>query len=213
MKKHTYLTGGKLNYKNLVSAHPAPPRLTHQRKRRRPPPPPAQATQTSSAIIVKVIRMMSGSIRRKALSLCSSALANNGIVRSLERVEPASRGYVAGIPGFCRVPEYSKPLRDLRTDFSTPKWVRSFSSHSESTVSEPVAQFQTNKVRPGYFTASGAVIASGPIVNAPPAAKFGLALGIPGRDSPKIDPNCTGKIRIDTCSSPRSTGHFEYLKI
>ncbi|KAI3790020.1 hypothetical protein L2E82_02832 [Cichorium intybus] len=123
---------------------------------------------------MKVIRMMTGTIRRKALSLCSSALANNGIVRSLERVEPASRGYVAGIPGFGRVPEYLKPLRDLRTEFSTPKWVRYFSSHSESTVSEPVAQFQTNKVTPGYFTASGAVVASAPIVNVPSAAKFGL---------------------------------------
>ncbi|KAI3509922.1 hypothetical protein L1887_25447 [Cichorium endivia] len=144
-------------------------------------------------IFLKAIRMMSGTIRRKALSLCSSALANNGIVRSLERVEPASRGYVAGIPmleGFGRgskpvpefhqgVPVYSKSLREIsssiRTDFSTPKWVRSFSSQSESAVhGEPVAQIQTNKVSPGYFTASGAVVGSASIVNAPQAAKLGL---------------------------------------
>lgn len=130
------------------------------------------------------------------MSLCSSALANNGIVRSLERVEPASRGYVAGVPMLEAFgtrsklsPEihqgYSKPLRDvssLKTDFSTPKWIRSFSTHTESAVhGEPVSQLHTDKVKthnaPGYFTASGAVVGSvltAPIANAPQAAKFGL---------------------------------------
>ncbi|KAJ9566716.1 hypothetical protein OSB04_002682 [Centaurea solstitialis] len=120
----------------------------------------------------KATRMMSATIRRKALSLCSSALANNGIVQSLERVQPAlagsaARGYVAGIPmfeafgrGSKLVPEfhqgapvYSKSMRDvvssLKSEFPTQKWIRSFSSCSENAVrgdiNEPISQIQTNK--------------------------------------------------------------------
>ncbi|XP_024963357.1 uncharacterized protein LOC112503576 [Cynara cardunculus var. scolymus] len=116
--------------------------------------------------------MMSATIRRKALSLCSSALANNGIVQSLERVQPAlagsaAPGYIAGIPmfeafgrGSKLIPEfhqgapvYSKSMRDvassLKADFPTQKWIRSFSSYSEPAVrgdiNEPIAQIQTNK--------------------------------------------------------------------
>lgn len=115
---------------------------------------------------------MSATIRRKALSLCSSALANNGMVQSLERIQPAlagsaARGHVAGIPmfeafgrGSKLVPEfhqgahvYSKSMRDvvssLKTDFPTQKWIRSFSSYSEPAVrgdiNESIAQIQTNK--------------------------------------------------------------------
>ncbi|PWA43762.1 2-oxoacid dehydrogenase acyltransferase, catalytic domain-containing protein [Artemisia annua] len=146
--------------------------------------------------------MMSSTIRRKALSLCSSALANTA-QHSL--AGSAARGYVAGSPmleafvrGTTSVPEihqgshvYSKSLRDvssLKTDFSTQKWIRSFATYSESAAREPIAQLQNNEGNiaetakkthngPAYFTASGAVIGSvlsAPIVNAPPAAKLGM---------------------------------------
>nr|XP_043618102.1 uncharacterized protein LOC122589846 [Erigeron canadensis] len=97
--------------------------------------------------------MMRSSMRRKALSLCSYAAANNGITQSLERGQPAllgsaSRGYVAGIPmleAFGKsklvrgshqgVPVFSKPSRDIislfKSDFQTQRWIRSFSTYSE----------------------------------------------------------------------------------
>ncbi|CAI9270211.1 unnamed protein product [Lactuca saligna] len=126
-------------------------------------------------LIGKIIRMMCGTIRRKALSLCSSAVANNAFGRGSKLVPEIHQG----------APVYSKALRDVssfKTEFLTPKWVRSFSSHSGPTVcgdiSEPIGQIQTDKVMahkgPGYFTASGAVVGSASIVNAPQAAKLGL---------------------------------------
>lgn len=138
---------------------------------------------------------MSSAIRRKAFSLCSSALANTTAQTSL--AGSAARGYVAGSPmleafvkGTTSVPEihqgahvYSKSLRDvssLKTDFSTQKWIRSFATYSESAASGgikgPIAQIQNNegniaetakKTRngPAYFTASGAAIGS--VLSAP----------------------------------------------
>ncbi|KAI3506354.1 hypothetical protein L1887_28711 [Cichorium endivia] len=35
-------------------------------------------------------------------------------------------------------------------------------------------------------------------------------LGIPDRDSPKVDPNRTRKIRVNTCSNFQSVQRFEY---
>ncbi|GJT87528.1 succinate dehydrogenase subunit 4 [Tanacetum coccineum] len=150
--------------------------------------------------------MMSSTIRRKALYLCSSALAN---AAQPSLAGSAARGYVAGSPmleafvrGTTSVPEihqgahvYSKSLRDvssLKTDFSTQKWIRSFATYSESAargdIKEPIVQISNDEGNiaetakkthngPAYFTASGAVIGSvlsAPIVNAPPAAKFGM---------------------------------------
>ncbi|KAI3742972.1 hypothetical protein L1987_60672 [Smallanthus sonchifolius] len=149
----------------------------------------------------RIIRMMSASIRRKALSLCSSALANNGTARSLERAQPAlagsaSRGYVAGIPMFevfgkksKLVPEfhqgasvYSNSLRDIssfKSDFPTQKWSRSFFTYSEPAKIEKIVNTSVKRTHtgPAYFTASGAVagsVLSAPIVNAPQAAKLGV---------------------------------------
>ncbi|KAJ0735116.1 putative fumarate reductase/succinate dehydrogenase, transmembrane subunit [Helianthus annuus] len=157
--------------------------------------------------------MMSATIRRKALSLCSSAVANNGIVQSLERTQPAlagsaSRGYVAGIPmfeGFGKksklVPEfhqgapvYSKPLRDVvssrKTDFPTHTWSRSFFTHSEPAKIEKIVNTSVKRTHtgPAYFTATGAVagsVLSTPIVNAPQAAKLGMGSTV----SPTFLPN------------------------
>ncbi|XP_071689706.1 uncharacterized protein [Rutidosis leptorrhynchoides] len=144
--------------------------------------------------------MMSASIRRKVLSLCSNAVAKNGIAQSLERAQPAlvgsaSRGYVAGIPlleTFGRskgvpefhqgVPFYSKSLRDsvssFKTDIPTQKWIRSFSTYSEPAEIEKVGtSIKKTPSGPAYFTTSGAVVGSvlsTPIVNAPQAAKLGI---------------------------------------
>ncbi|KAI3829384.1 hypothetical protein L1987_03507 [Smallanthus sonchifolius] len=167
------------------------------------------------------VRMMSATIRRKALALCSSALTNNGIVQSLKRAPPAlagsaSRGYVAGNPMFEgivqsleRAPpalvgsasrgyvagnltfeEFGKrsklvpePLRDVslfETDFSTHKWIRSFSTFSEPAKIEKIVNTSVKRTHNGsaYFTSSGAVVGSvlsTPIVNAPQATKLGLS--------------------------------------
>ncbi|XP_076931705.1 uncharacterized protein LOC143596939 [Bidens hawaiensis] len=156
--------------------------------------------------------MMSATIRRKALALCSSALANNGIAQSLERASPAlagstSRGYVAGIPMFEQfgkrsqlVPEFhqgapvcSELLRDVssfKTGFSTQKWTRSFSTYSEPAKIEKVVNTSVKGVHggPAYFTASGAVLGSAlstPAVNAPQATKLGLSSTV----SPTFLPN------------------------
>ncbi|KVH87465.1 2-oxoacid dehydrogenase acyltransferase, catalytic domain-containing protein [Cynara cardunculus var. scolymus] len=132
--------------------------------------------------------MMSATIRRKALSLCSSALANNAFGRGSKLIPEFHQG----------APVYSKSMRDvassLKADFPTQKWIRSFSSYSEPAVrgdiNEPIAQIQTNKGiaapviqdavkmniaeiqktfnsstkkahnRPAYFTVSGAAIGS-----------------------------------------------------
>lgn len=145
--------------------------------------------------------MMSATIRRKALSLCSNAVANTGIVQSLERAQPAlagsaSRGNVAGIPMFEAfgrrsnlvpefqqgIPYYSKPLRDVsspKTDFSTQKWVRSFSTYSEPAAIEKTVNTSVRRTHnsPAYFTSSGAVVGSvlsTPIGNAPQVAKLGM---------------------------------------
>ncbi|XP_071720600.1 uncharacterized protein [Rutidosis leptorrhynchoides] len=145
--------------------------------------------------------MMSASIRRKVLSLCSNAVANNGIVQSLERAQPSivgsvSRGYVAGIPmleTFGRskvvpefhqgVPVFSRSLRDsvssLKADFPSQKWIRSFSTYTEPAEIEKMVPNSVKKTSngPAYFTASGVAIGSvlsTPIVNAPHAAKLGM---------------------------------------
>ncbi|KAI3676712.1 hypothetical protein L1987_86325 [Smallanthus sonchifolius] len=150
----------------------------------------------------RIIRMMSASIRRKALSLCSSALANNGTAQLLERTQPAlagsaSRGYVAGIPMFKvfgkkskLVPEfhqgapvYSKSSRDVvspfKSDFPTQKWSRSFFTYSEPAKIEKIVNTSVKRTHtgPAYFTASGAVVGSvlsTPILNTPQAAKLGV---------------------------------------
>ncbi|KAK9057951.1 hypothetical protein SSX86_022790 [Deinandra increscens subsp. villosa] len=152
--------------------------------------------------------MMSATIRRKALSLCSSALANNGLVQPLETVRPAlagsaSRGYVAGIsmfaefgkssklaPGFHQgAPGYSEPLSDVsmfKTDFSTQKLFRSFSTYSEPAKVEKIVNASVERGQNGsaYFTAFGALVGSvlsTPLVNAPQllltlqATKLGLS--------------------------------------
>ncbi|KAK9068919.1 hypothetical protein SSX86_013035 [Deinandra increscens subsp. villosa] len=152
--------------------------------------------------IYRTTRMMSATIRRKALSLCSSALANNGIVRSLEGPQSAlagsaSRGYVAGIPMFEEfgkksklVPEfhqgapvYSNHLRDVvssfKRDFLTQKGSRSFSTYSEPAKIDKMVNSSVKRTHngPAYFTAYGAVagsVLSAPIVNAPQAAKLGM---------------------------------------
>ncbi|KAI3682876.1 hypothetical protein L1987_83210 [Smallanthus sonchifolius] len=139
------------------------------------------------------MRMMSATIRRKALALCSSSLTNNGIVQSLERAPPAlagsaSRGYVAGIPMFEEFGKRSKlvpePLRDVslfKTDFSTQKWIRSFSTFSEPAKIEKIVNTTSVKRAhngSAYFTSSGAVVGSvltTPIVNAPQATKLSLS--------------------------------------
>lgn len=124
------------------------------------------------------------------MSLCSSALANNAFGRGSKLVPEFHQG----------APVYSKSMRDImsspKTDFSTQKWMRSFSSYSEPAVrgdvNEPIAQIQTNKGiavpviedgakmnfaeiektikrtnnGPAYFTASGAA-AIGSVLSTP----------------------------------------------
>ncbi|XP_076917787.1 uncharacterized protein LOC143577971 [Bidens hawaiensis] len=155
--------------------------------------------------------MMSATIRRKAMALCSFARANNGIAQSLERASPAlagstSRGYVTGIsmleefgkrsklvPEFHQgAPVCSEPMSvsSFKTGFSTPKWIRSFSTYSEPAKIEKVCNTSVKGVHngPAYFTASGAVLGdalSTPVANAPQATKLGLSSTV----SPTFLPN------------------------
>ncbi|KAJ0808672.1 putative fumarate reductase/succinate dehydrogenase, transmembrane subunit [Helianthus annuus] len=155
--------------------------------------------------------MMSATIRRKALALCSSALANNGVAQSLARAPHAlagstSREYVAGIPMFEEFgkrsklvpghqgsPISSEPLRDgslFKTDFSPQKWIRSFSTYSEPAKIEKIVNTSVRRghTSPAYFTASGAMVGgvlSTPVVNAPQATKLGLSATV----SPTFLPN------------------------
>ncbi|KAL8259326.1 hypothetical protein R6Q59_027279 [Mikania micrantha] len=146
--------------------------------------------------------MMSATIRRKALAVCSSAFGKNGAIQSLERAQPAlagstSRGYVAGIlmleefgkktklaSGFHQgAPVYSVTLRDAsfsKTVISTQKWIRSFSTYSEPAKIEKIVNTSVKRVHNGsaYIPASGAVfgsVLSTPVVNAPQATKLGLS--------------------------------------
>ncbi|KAK1426570.1 hypothetical protein QVD17_15246 [Tagetes erecta] len=173
-----------------------------------------QSLLSSLLLSVRIIRMMSATIRRKALSLCSSALANNGTVRSLERAQPAlagyaSRGYVAGIPMLEElgrksklVPEfhqgahvYPSSLRDivssLKTGFPTQKGSRSFFTYSAPAKIEKVVNTSVKRTHtgPAYFTASGAVagsVLSAPIVNAPTAAKLGMGATVSSTFLPSL---------------------------
>ncbi|CAH1439976.1 unnamed protein product [Lactuca virosa] len=141
----------KANVKNVMLSRSAPTFVAFNHRNRLQSN-RHQPSFCDTKLIGKIIRMMSGTIRRKALSLCSSAVANNAFGRGSKLVPEIHQGMHAfSYIRVCSV--YSKALRDVssfKTDFLTPKWVRSFSSHSGPTVcgdiSEPIAQIQTDKV-------------------------------------------------------------------
>ncbi|KAI7735178.1 hypothetical protein M8C21_032911 [Ambrosia artemisiifolia] len=141
--------------------------------------------------------MMSATIRRKALALCSSALPNNGIARSLERASPAlagstSRGYVAGIP---MLEEFGKRSKLVPGHQGSPVSSELSRCSVVDILAEPakIENIINTSVRkghtgPAYFTASGAVVGSvlsAPVVNAPQATKLGLSATV----SPTFLPN------------------------
>ncbi|PWA44818.1 hypothetical protein CTI12_AA523060 [Artemisia annua] len=148
-------------------------------------------------IVVKIVRMMSSTIRRKALSLCSSALANTA---QPSLAGSAARGcshlfeILKFVEQVLKFNNYGTGMYHHSKQISRPRSGLDLLLHTvcnylitESAAREPIAQLQNEgniaetakKTHngPAYFTGSGAVIGSvlsAPIVNAPPAAKLGM---------------------------------------